>query len=190
MTVELLERAVAATAATVRGVRPDQYETPSPCAGWNVRALLNHLIAANRYFAASAAGQAPDAVLWGADHLADGEPAKLYDEATRTALEAFAVPGATDRVATMRSGKPGPPVASLFLVEQVLHGWDLATATGQDRGGDPVVTQAVYDAWYGRVPAEVRELGTVFGPEQPCPSDAPLADRLAAYLGRAVPQPG
>jgi uncharacterized protein (TIGR03086 family) len=120
--------------------------------------------------------------------VADGEPAKLYEETVRAALAAFAMPGAADRVGIMRSsGKPGPPVVGMFLVEEALHGWDLAVASGQDRGGDPVVVQAVYDAWYGKVPAEVRDLGTVFGPERPCPSDAPLVDRLAAYLGRSVP---
>jgi uncharacterized protein (TIGR03086 family) len=186
MTVELCERAVAATATVLRDVRPDRYDTPTPCAGWNVRALINHLIGANRLFAAWAVGEKPEMAVLGADHLADGEPVKLYKEAARAALDAFATPGATDRLATLPSGDSGPRIVDMYLMEQVLHGWDLAAATGQDRNPDPAVTRAVYDAWYGRVPAAVRDLGTVFGPEQPCPPDASVADRLAAYLGRSV----
>jgi uncharacterized protein (TIGR03086 family) len=186
MTVDLLERAVAAAAATVRGIRPDQYDLPSPCAEWNVRALLNHLVAANHLFTAWAAGEQPDMGVFAADHLGGGEPAKAYEEAARAALDAFAMPGATDRAAPLPSGGTGPRVVDMYLMEQVLHGWDLAAATGQDRDRDPEVTRAAYDSWYGRVPPEVREMGTVFGPEQPCPPDAAVADRLAAYLGRPV----
>jgi uncharacterized protein (TIGR03086 family) len=186
MADELVNRAVATTASLVRSVRPEQYDAPTPCPDWTVRALLNHLIAGNRYFAAQIAGEPADPTVWGVDHVAGGDPAALYDEAAGGALKAVSIPGATERAATLPSGSPGPRYVDMYLMEQLLHGWDLATATGQDRSGDPAVVQAVYDAWYGRVPAEVRALGSVVGPEQPCPEDAPLFDRLAAYLGRQV----
>jgi hypothetical protein len=66
------------------------------------------------------------------------------------------------------------------------HGWDLATATGQIATPDPVVTQAVFDAWYGRIAEEIRAGGRIVGPELPCPSNAPVADRILAYLGRGA----
>lgn len=48
-------------------------------------------------------------------------------------------------------GGAGPRLADLHLLEAVLHGWDLATATGQDRA-DPDAVEAVLRTWYGNHP--------------------------------------
>ena len=184
---ELLAGAVAATASVVRRVRSSQYSAPTPCTEMDVRGLLNHLIGGQRYFAATAAGQPADFSVFSTDYLIDGEPAKLYEEESGEALAFFAAADALTRRATMPNGATGPLIAQMYLIEQVMHGWDVAAATGQDRSGDPQAVQAAYDGWYGHVPQQVRDLGTVFGPEQPCPDEAPIADRLAAYLGRRIP---
>ncbi|GGK08645.1 TIGR03086 family protein [Pilimelia anulata] len=185
---ELLDRAVAATTDVIRRVRPDRYADPTPCRDLDVRALLNHLIGGQRFFAASAAGETGDPAAFAADHLAaDTTPADLYADGGRAALAAFAGPGALSRAAKLPDGSDGPPLADIYLLEQVVHGWDVAAAIGADRGGDPAAVAAVHDGWYGKVPQHVRDLGTVFGPEQPCPPDAAPADRLAAYLGRRIP---
>jgi uncharacterized protein (TIGR03086 family) len=178
----LLERAVAATAKVVGGVRSDQYEAPTPCPDWDVRGLLNHIVAGNKYFAARARGDQADMSVWGEDHLAHAEPNEAYDASARAALDAFRAPGGTDRAAALPSGGQGPKIFDMYLMEVFMHGRDLAVATGQDRSLDPEVAQKLYDQWAGRMPAEAR--GSVFGPEVECPADAPAGDRLAAYLGR------
>ncbi|AJC52768.1 MerR family transcriptional regulator [Streptomyces sp. 769] len=83
-------------------------------------------------------------------------------------------------------GGMGPRIADLHLLEAVLHGWDLATATGQDRTGDPDTVKAAYDRWYGNYPDEIRGQTGMFAPSKPAPDDAPVLDRLAAYFGRTV----
>jgi uncharacterized protein (TIGR03086 family) len=182
--INLLERAAAGTLRAVQEVRPDQYDAPTPCPGWDVRALLNHLLAGNEYFAALARGERPDPALWTSDHLADGDPAARYDASSKAAVEAWRSPGALDRVAPLPSGAPGPRLFDVYLMETAIHGWDLAKATGQPATLDDPVAQAVYDRWYGRVPDEVRQGGRVVGPEVESSPDAPLTDRLLAYLGR------
>ena len=63
-----------------------------------------------------------------------------------------------------------------------------ATATadhpGQDSPVNPDTAQALYDAWHGKFPDEVRAGGKVVGPEVAVAPDAPVVDRLLAYLGR------
>ncbi|AWZ14972.1 hypothetical protein DRB96_24990 [Streptomyces sp. ICC1] len=81
-------------------------------------------------------------------------------------------------------GGTGPRIVDLHLLEAVLHSWDLATATGQDRTGDPDAVQAAVAGWYGNFPDEIRAVTGMFGPSKPAADDAPAADRLAAYFGR------
>jgi uncharacterized protein (TIGR03086 family) len=179
-----LERAVAATRAVVAKVNPEQHGDPTPCDAWDVRALLNHLVAGNRYFGALAAGERPEFSLFQEDHLGDADPARNYDAAAATALDAWRSADSLDRAAPLPSGGTGPKIIDMHAVEEFLHGWDLATATGQDRTLDPQLAQDLYGVWYGMVPPEVRGPGKTFGAEVPCPPDAPTADRLAAHLGR------
>jgi uncharacterized protein (TIGR03086 family) len=180
----LLERAMDATRRVVHGVRPEQHDGPTPCSAWNVRALMNHLVGGNRFFAARARGEQPELSVLTSDHVGDGEPAAVYDESAQEALAAWRTPGAVDRTATLPSGGAGPKVINMHLMDVFVHGWDLATATGQDRSLDRDVGQVLYERWHGTVAAEVRGEGGIFGQEVAVPPDAPVADRLAAYLGR------
>jgi len=45
--------------ALIANLSPDDLARPTPCEGWDVRALINHLIAVNYGYAASVAGQPP-----------------------------------------------------------------------------------------------------------------------------------
>jgi len=180
--IDLLGRALATTSRVVHHTHPDQYAAPTPCADWDVRTLLNHLVAGNTFFAASARGDKADMSVWAHDHLGHDDPGTRYDDTAKTALAAWHTPGATDRTAALPSGGPGPHYIDMYLLEALLHGWDLATATGQDRSLDDEVVRAVTGTWTGTVPDEVR--GMIFGPVVPAAPDAPALDRLAAYLGR------
>jgi uncharacterized protein (TIGR03086 family) len=182
--LELLERAIAATARVVHGVRADQHGAPTPCSDWDVRTLMNHLVAGNRYFAARARDDNPDMSIWAAEHIGAGVPASVYDASAQEALDAWRAPGAVQRRARLPSGGTGPKVIEVHLLDVVVHGWDLATATGQDRSLDPEVGQELYDRWYGTVAPEARGESGIFGPEVPAPPDASPVDRLAAYVGR------
>src|SRR5205823_6220110 len=125
-----------------------------------------------------------DFAMWAEDHLGDADPADAYAQTVAQALDAWRTPGAVQRSATLPSGAPGPRIVDMYLLEVFLHGWDLARATGQEKAPDDSVAQAVEEAWRGKVPDEIRASGRVFGPEVECAPDAPVADRVAAYLGR------
>jgi uncharacterized protein (TIGR03086 family) len=65
-----------------------------------------------------------------------------------------------------------------------VHAWDIATATGQPTDLDPEVAEAMLDMAQQRITADFRGEGKPFGREQECGDDRPMADRLAAFLGR------
>ena len=80
---------------------------------------------------------------------------------------------------------PGAIAVAIATVEAEQHGWDVARATNQLADFDPEVAEAAMANARMMPPEQARQPG-VFGPEVPCPSHAPVHDRLAAFLGRAV----
>ncbi|MGD3111396.1 TIGR03086 family metal-binding protein [Streptomyces sp. YGL11-2] len=184
--IHLLDQALHHTTRLLGNVTPAQYGQPTPCDDFDVRALANHLIAGNPYYVALAQGGAPDFSLFAQDHIGDRQPCDVYAQGAKTVLAAWRTAGALDRRMPLPDGGLGPRVADIQLLEAVLHGWDLATATGQDRTGDPDAVHAVQERWYGNWPDEVRGRNGLFASPEPAPDGAPALDRIAAYFGRSV----
>ncbi|WP_052229730.1 TIGR03086 family metal-binding protein [Streptomyces sp. CT34] len=184
--IDLLGKALHHTTRLLSNVTPAQYGQPTPCDDFDVRALANHLTAGNPYYATLAQGGAPDFSLFAQDHIGDRQPGDVYAQGARTVLAAWRVDGALDRHMPLPGGGLGPRIADIQLLESVLHGWDLATATGQDRTGDPDAVHAVRERWYGNWPDEIRAQTGLFAPSEPAPDDAPALDRIAAYFGRTT----
>lgn len=140
--VELHERALDQAARLVGAVDPAQLDGPTPCAEWDVRALLAHLVSGNRRSQAVAEGERPQRGGTAAEVLGDN-PAAAYRETARALAEAWRRPGRLDRSYRLPFGDlPGEAAVGMHLMETVLHGWDLARATGQDPGFDPEVVEA------------------------------------------------
>src|SRR5437763_16239912 len=60
-TVALLERALDQTAGLIAAIEPGQAGLPTPCAGWDVRALVSHLTGQDlRNFFVAVRGEAAD----------------------------------------------------------------------------------------------------------------------------------
>lgn len=185
-----LAQALDETERLVAGIGREQWDRPTPCPNWTVRDLVNHVVAGNRLFAALLLGEPlpPLADLQraqGIDQLGD-EPVASYRTAAQGLLAAFGQPGVLDRVFTVPIG-PVPGIAALHLriTELLVHGWDLARATGQpSRYPDELAEQELTftRAKLSDVPADRHP----FGPPQPVSPDAPAIDQLAALLGRSV----
>src|SRR6476646_11447548 len=89
--------ALDATRVVVAGITPDQWSLPTPCDDWDVRALLNHVVAGNWWASRLAAGATIDEV--GSEYDGDVlQPSPLgeYHESAVAAARAFEVPGALD----------------------------------------------------------------------------------------------
>lgn len=80
---------------------------------------------------------------------------------------------------------PGEVAGLVALDELVVHGWDLAVATGQPYETDAATLEACrtfVDQFSG--PGHEEERQGLFGPEVDVPADAPALDRLIGATGR------
>lgn len=179
--VDQLSLALDATGAVIARIGPEQWIAPTPCAGWSVADLVSHLVTGNHAFAASVGGGPPPAA-----SLPDSDLAGAYLDSAASVLSAFAQPGALERVVTVPFGTvPGMVALHLRITEVLVHGWDLARATGQPAELPEDLAEAELSFNRPRladIPADRRP----FAPPQPVAAEAPAIDRLAACLGRAV----
>lgn len=181
--VDHLSVALGAAEQVIAGVRPTQWGSPTGCPEWSVRDLVDHLVAGNLRFAALLSG-APSA----ADVPSDAGADRLegYRQSVGALLDAFRRPGALEAVVTVPIGSvPGVVALHLRTVEALVHGWDLAMATGQP--ADFPEDLAEQELTFTR--AKLGDLPpgrSPFAPPQPVPDDARAIERLAACLGRPV----
>jgi uncharacterized protein (TIGR03086 family) len=169
---------------TVGKVRANQFGDPTPCSEWDVRTLLNHLILWTSYSAERRAhGESVSDELMAKDFAAEPEFAAAYRAQLDRALAAWADPAAWERdLNVMGSATPAADVAALLIAELVLHGWDLAAATGQAY----TVSDAAAKAALAAVEANAELFRQYKGFAEPVsvPTGAPALDRVLALSGR------
>lgn len=181
---QLHRRALEQTRTVVAGVRRDQWNATTPCDGWDVQAVLNHLVSGNFWAAELAAGATIDDV---GDRL-DGDvlgdvPLLAYDTSATSAAAVFEAPGALEAPCAVSYGPvPGSVYAGHRFIDVLIHGWDLAVATGQDATLDPELVDAA-SAILRREAVMVRTSG-MFGDDLPVPAQAGGQTRLLAFIGR------
>jgi uncharacterized protein (TIGR03086 family) len=183
--IDQLERAQAWTGAIVAGVHKEDLHEPTPCSEWDVAKLLDHLIGDIDTFNRVASGEPLDLLTSIKPEENEGraapDAAAAFDRITQRARELWSAPGALEQTyKTSRSELPGAGLFNIFLIELLVHGWDIAKATGQPT----------------EMPADLAETELAFttkmmkdrrmGFEQPVsvPEDASVTDRLVGWLGR------
>lgn len=181
---ELHAQALDATGRIVRGVPADRWGAATPCAGWDARALLNHLVAGNLWAAELAGGGTIDGVGTRLDgDLLGGDPAAAYAESAAAAAAVFRRPGALDAPCAVSYGPvPGSVYAGHRFLDVLVHGWDLAVATGQDHALDPKLMDACRQIIEPQLEA-FRGAGAL-GPPLAVPAGASDQTRFLALLGR------
>ncbi|MFF5208255.1 TIGR03086 family metal-binding protein [Streptosporangium sp. NPDC000396] len=169
---EMLSRAVARTVTVVREIRDDQLDLPTPCADFDVRALLGHMSWVAAMFAALARKEQPPPQ--DDDHAAfEGRVAGM--------LAAWSDPEVFEGV-NPTMGLPMTTVFQMGLGDVVIHGWDLARATGQDYEVDTEIGE-VMAAFVGEMAPQARQMD-VFQQEVAVPEDASPFERALGLSGR------
>jgi uncharacterized protein (TIGR03086 family) len=181
--IEQLDRAIAQTGRVVHGVRPDQLDLRTPCDEWDVRALLVHTVGVIERVTAAVTGVAPDPIDESSDLAAI---VTAYDRAAAESARAWQEPGVLDRELQAAWGPtPGDRICRLNLADTVVHGWDVARATGRSTDDfDPELADAALAFMHEMMKPEFRG-GPGFGPEVDVHAGAPVYDRLVAFAGRA-----
>ena len=171
----------------VADVGDDQLGDPAPGGGTIVADLLDHLDGLCLAFTAAAAkdlaagGQAPSA---------DGSrlgPDWRVRISGRLAQLASAWQDETAWAGMTRVGGvdlPGEVAARVAINEVVVHGWDLAAATGHDYACETELVQAAYAFAQSAVAQNPDGSEGLFGPPVAVPESAPLLDRLIGLTGR------
>jgi uncharacterized protein (TIGR03086 family) len=172
-------------ARLVRGVTDDQLAEPTPCPDYRVADLVDHIGGLAYAFTVSATkGEVPEGGGSGdGSRLEDGWRDRIVTQLGELA-RAWRDPASYEGI-TMAGPieMPADVAALVALDEVVVHGWDLARATGQRFEADDAAAAACLGfAESFEVPAG--ETDGPFGPPVPVPSDADLLDRLIGATGR------
>jgi len=185
MATEMLEQSIAATRGVLVNVSRDQLGDDTPCAQWKVSDLVNHIVGGQYFFESGALGAPPAG---GETDYSAGDFVAAFDDGAQRCVRAFSADGVMDKMLTLPWGQmPGSAFIGLAATDTFTHGWDLARATGQDTDLAPeLAAQLLVGARQAIQPAFRSADGAVFGLEQTAPSGASDADKLAAFLGRAV----
>ena len=182
---EIHQRAMAQTESIVAAVRPAQLALPTPCAEYDVRALLSHIVGGLNRIAVVGEGGDGLAVPARADGVPDDGWLAAYQAARSRVTAAWADDAKLDALVEVPWGKVPGRIAVVGYVQEILtHGWDLARATGQPTELDPELASWVLAVARRILPPEPRGGDIPFAPVvEPSPDAGPYA-QLAAYLGR------
>lgn len=180
--IDCYERAADWIEDLIRATSSDQYGLSTPCVKWNVRDLLNKIVWLPHQCAAA---------LRGSDLPTSDERDFIGDDAAATYRRA-----ADDLLMEMNqpgrlAGTVSLPFGDMFavtwvryvLVDQVTHGWDLATATGQDPTIPPSLLEVVDQLVRGEFSGTARRPESFDAPV-PVDDSATPTQRFVAFLGR------
>ena len=181
----LFRRATAEFATRAHSIG-DRWSAPTPCTGWDVRALVHHVVEEQLWapplYAGSTIAEVGDRF---AGDLLGSDPIATLDEAGPAALAAAEAPGALERTVHLSFGDvPGAEYAMQLVADHLVHAWDLARALGVDDTLDPDAVHAVLE-WFGPTEDAWRAAG-VIGPRVPVPDGADEQTRLLSMFGRAT----
>ncbi|MFF4173741.1 TIGR03086 family metal-binding protein [Streptomyces sp. NPDC001744] len=177
---DLLRIAAADAVPVVGGTDDASLDAPTPCAEYDVRALLNHLFNVVVNFQVLAAKGTPD-FSETPDRLSGADWRELFGTETGKLVEAWSAPGA-DEGTSGAMGLPARTVGAMVLLDLTVHAWDLARATGRTFEPDPVVV-AELAGEVERMAPMGREI-KVFGEAVELPGSATAFERLLATTGR------
>jgi uncharacterized protein (TIGR03086 family) len=189
MTVVDLEPAAQRMAALITDVPDELLDGPTPCPEYTFGDLLDHVGSLALAFTAAAT---KDTTRFSSDR-APGDASRLGDDwRTRIPRDLEALAHAwRDPAAwtgTTRAGGfelPGEVAGIVALDELVIHGWDVARATGQVYDCDPRSLDVVHGFVLQMAgPGQEATREGLFGPVVPVPDDAPLFDRVIGLSGR------
>ncbi len=159
----------------------DQLDSPTACTNFAVRNILEHMIGGATTFASAFRGQAPSVAFEPPADLVAAFPLAMAE--LRSAVHS---PGALERTIAAPFGEvPGETFARFVAMDGIVHGWDIATATGQHYDPPADVVAAVTAFTQEAISDDMRD-GDTFAVAVEAPAGASPIVKLAALTGRQV----
>jgi uncharacterized protein (TIGR03086 family) len=168
------------------GVPADRLTDPTPCAEWDVRGMLGHLVATVDRVRVIGEGGDPQTTPRVVEGIADDGWTDALAAAEDKMAGVWADDAVLDELVTVPWGRvPGRAAMWGYIREALVHGWDLAVATGQSPEADPVTAEAALAETKQVMPAEPRGGPIPFAaPVAPRPGAGPT-EQLANWCGHA-----
>jgi uncharacterized protein (TIGR03086 family) len=170
-----------AMADRIAAVPDDAWSAPTPCEDWTARDLVRHLVETPPLFFGFVDRPAPSG-----GPSVDDDPAGAFDHVRKGVQAALDDPEVATRsydgmfgASTFEQG-----VGQFLCTDLVIHGWDLARATGQDERLDPDDVRAIHEALQP-MDEQLRAPGAFSAKVEP-PPGADEQTQLLCFLGRQV----
>jgi uncharacterized protein (TIGR03086 family) len=168
----------------IAATTPDDYARPTPCEAWTVRELINHMLGALTMFRDVAVQGVADPAVFAQD-LIGGDALASFDRAGVEAVAGWQADGRMDGTAKLPWGEFPAPFALQFpAMDMLVHGWDLAQATGQQHYWDDELVLDNLTFAQSTILASPQIRAGFYDPPIDLADDAPAIDRLIAFLGR------
>jgi uncharacterized protein (TIGR03086 family) len=171
------DAALALCQYALRGVTPADLHRDTPCSEFDVSELVGHLVDSLSGLAAMAGREA--------DRRAGGDLEEQVAHVAQQALEAWGRRGLDGTVSAGPTQLPAAVAAGILVLELLVHGWDVAAATGQKLPVSEELAGYVLSLAEQVVTPQLRQGGS-FAEAVDVAADAPALDRLAAFTGRSV----
>lgn len=181
--VEVLIRASAAFGEQVAAVGDHEWDLPTPCAEWDVRSLVAHVVVGDSQVARTLAGERIERVEEVDASILGPSPLATWRGTAIAAIEAFSVPGILDEVHPHPVGDlPGRHILGFRVTDGLVHAWDLARARSVDIELADDIAEYCLEFWLPMARGLERS-GYFSAAVDPGPAAAAPA-RLLALLGR------
>ncbi|SDU85893.1 TIGR03086 family protein [Microlunatus sagamiharensis] len=174
-----------AVAAVLLDPPPQALDSPTPCSGFDLRALVEHFVGTSGALARLGLDRPldPDDPWGGGAGSAEGDWAALLRGNLADLARGWGRPEAWSGEAQVGGSRlPRAMLGEMALVEVAAHGWDVARALGRTLELPPPAAERVEQA-VAATAVLGRQMGA-YGPEMEVPADAPALDRALAQAGR------
>lgn len=177
---ELHRKAVEGFAQKVQNVEANQWDQPTPCSEWDVKALVNHVVYEERWTKPLVDGKTIEEVGTSLEgDLLGADPGGAAAAASTEAVDAVNEKVPAGGTVQLSFGEtPIEEYVMQLTADHLVHGWDLAAATGMDRTMDAELVSAVAD-WFAPQAELWRGAGAI-GPRTDAGGD-PQSELLSNY---------
>jgi uncharacterized protein (TIGR03086 family) len=164
-------------------VDDEHLELETPCDGWNVQALISHVVIGDAAVPLLFDGKALPGTMTIDTSLLGPNPVATWRGTALAAIEAFRTPGAMEQIVQHPIGeRPGSVVARFRMIDQLGHAWDLATAIGVEVEIPDALADAALDFLLPML--DLLKDSKVFGAPVAPPEGSPAWIRFLGLLGR------
>lgn len=165
----------------MKQVLPSQLDLATPCPEFTVRALMGHLIGTGERGLATAQGRPTGLIPHVINDVADDELSARYRALGELLQTAWLQLDPAQSVQAPWGATTADRAAWGFATETLVHGWDLAVATGQHSEADPEMVRPVLDGSRTTVPKHGRK--SSYGEAVISRPGVGATEQLANWLG-------